>query len=93
VKLRWTSTARRRRSEIIAHIARDSPGAALRVGDRLTESSRALARHPEMGRLGRVAGTREQIVPGTPYLLVYAIELDTVTIITIVHGAQRWPPP
>ncbi len=41
-----------------------------------------------MGRGGRVPGTRELVISRTPYIVVDA---DKVTILAILHGAQRWP--
>jgi len=40
---------------------------------------------------GRVAGTRELVVVGTPYIVVYRIEPAAVVILRVLHGAQRWP--
>jgi addiction module RelE/StbE family toxin len=50
-----------------------------------------LANYPRMGRPGRVADTRELVVPRTPYIVVYEIEDDIVRIIRVLHSAQRWP--
>ena len=43
-----------------------------------------------MGRPGRVRGTREWVVHGLPYLIVYLIDDDAteLTVIAIFHGAQ-----
>jgi toxin ParE1/3/4 len=49
----------------------------------------ALARHPEMGRRGRVAGTRELIV--APYVVAYRITKGAIEIVAIIHAARRWP--
>lgn len=38
------------------------------------------------------AGTRELVVLGTPYVVVYRIEAAAVVILRILHGAQQWPP-
>jgi toxin ParE1/3/4 len=45
-----------------------------------------------MGRIGRVPGTRELIVGGTPWIIVYRVRADAVEIIRVLHGAQKWPP-
>lgn len=45
--------------------------------------------HP--GRKGRVANTREWVVSGTPYIAVFQVADDMVTIRRVLHGAQRWP--
>ena len=44
-----------------------------------------------MGRPGRIAGTRELVVPGTPYLIAYAVLEEQVVVLAVLHGAQRWP--
>jgi toxin ParE1/3/4 len=50
-----------------------------------------LANHPHMGRAGRIKGTRELVVSGTPYVIAYRVEPDAVVILRLLHGAQRWP--
>jgi toxin ParE1/3/4 len=45
-----------------------------------------------MAGSGRVRGTRQLIVVGTPYVVVYRIEPASVVILRVLHGAQRWPP-
>jgi plasmid stabilization system protein ParE len=46
---------------------------------------------PYAGRIGRVAGTREIPVPGTPYLVAYRIVERMIHVLAILHGAQKWP--
>jgi toxin ParE1/3/4 len=43
------------------------------------------------GRAGRIANTRELVLPRLPYLVVYRVDEDRVLILNIVHGARRWP--
>ena len=43
-------------------------------------------------RPGRVQGTRELVVPATPFIVVYRIEATGVVILRVLHGAQKWPP-
>jgi toxin ParE1/3/4 len=50
-----------------------------------------LAGSPALGRPGRVAGTRELVIPRTPYIVPYRVNGDVVQIITVLHDAQRWP--
>jgi toxin ParE1/3/4 len=38
-----------------------------------------------------VPGTRELVVTGTPFIVVYRVEAATVVILRVLHGAQRWP--
>jgi toxin ParE1/3/4 len=38
-----------------------------------------------------VPGTRELVIPNTPFLAAYAIEKADIVVLAIYHGAQRWP--
>ncbi len=62
------------------------------MGDAIEAAVARLADHPEGARPGRVRGTRELVVTGTPYVVVYRVEPSAVLILRMVHGAQRWPP-
>jgi toxin ParE1/3/4 len=46
---------------------------------------------PESGRIGRIAGTRELVIPRTPYIAAYVVLDDKVRILRVLHGAQIWP--
>jgi plasmid stabilization system protein ParE len=45
-----------------------------------------------MGRPGRISGTRELVITGTPFVAVYRVRADAVEILRFLHGAQRFPP-
>jgi addiction module RelE/StbE family toxin len=87
----WTTRAVRRLDLIGDHIARDNPKAAASVVARIVTAVDALALHPAMGRPGRLAGTRELVVPALPYLIAYRVTAKTVDILTVMHAAQQWP--
>jgi addiction module RelE/StbE family toxin len=50
-----------------------------------------LVQFPEMGRPGRIEGTRELVISRTPYIAAYRILGETVRILRVLHGAQLWP--
>jgi toxin ParE1/3/4 len=50
-----------------------------------------LANFPEMGRPGRVYGTRELVIQSTPYIAAYRLKGSIVEILALLHGARRWP--
>lgn len=53
--------------------------------------SPALASSPSVAGLGRVAGTRELVIPRLPFVVAYRITPDHVRGLAILHGARRWP--
>jgi toxin ParE1/3/4 len=58
---------------------------------RISDAVRRLLDFTESGRPGRITGTRELVVTGTPYIAVYALTGATVRILRVLHGAQAWP--
>lgn len=80
----------RRLEDLHERIAADSPAAASRVAERIRAAVPRLAASPAIGRPGRVVGTRELVIPRTPYIVPYRINDEVVQIITILHSAQRW---
>jgi len=91
VRLVWLAAARRHRASQIAYIAERNPQAALDMADAIRVATGRLADQPRMGRPGRISGTRELVVPRTPYIVIYQIEADIVRILHVLHSAQRWP--
>ena len=81
----------RRLEDISERIAEDNPAAAARLVDRIRSAAERLAVTPAIGRPGRVAGTRELIISGTPYIVPYRVTGDVVQVITVLHSAQQWP--
>lgn len=90
----WLPTAIVNRDAQLDHIAQDNPQAAIEQGDRIMDQVGHLHDHPEIGRVGRVSGTRELVINGTPFILVYRYLSQTqrVEVIRLLHGSQQWPP-
>jgi plasmid stabilization system protein ParE len=74
-----------------AHIAMDNPQAAARVVRRIKTCVEKLASFPNAGRIGQVDGTRELVVPGLPYIVVYRLNAESVEILRVFHSATDWP--
>ncbi|HEY0306750.1 MAG TPA: type II toxin-antitoxin system RelE/ParE family toxin [Acidobacteriaceae bacterium] len=79
------------REAIFDYIEADSPQAAVMVEDRIREQIQQLMEFPEIGRPGRVDGTRELVIHRTPYIAAYRIDGDWIRILPVLHGAQIWP--
>lgn len=90
MKLAWTRTAHSDRKVIREHIAQHAPKAALDLDGLISNKASLLIAHPELGRIGRVAGTRE-LVAHKNYILIYDLTDSMVRILRILHSARQWP--
>jgi toxin ParE1/3/4 len=50
-----------------------------------------LLAHPQMGRPGRVAGTRELVISSTPFVVIYRLQGQSIEVLRLLHSAQQWP--
>jgi addiction module RelE/StbE family toxin len=91
VKLVWSALALNDRIGLFDYIAGDSVAAAIRVDDAIEAKAEQLTEFPESGRPGRVSETRELVIPGLPYILIYNLRGEDVFILRVLHGAQQWP--
>ena len=89
VEIVWSALARTRLREIRAYVARDKPEAEERLAIRIVAMIEALRSHPHLGRVWSELGVRELVIGGTPYIVLYRVQGQRVTISTIWHGAQR----
>jgi toxin ParE1/3/4 len=91
MKVHWARAASRHVEEIGDYIARADSAAAERILQRIREQIEMLANHPHAGRVGRVDGTRELVISGSPYIAVYRGRDDEVEVVAIFHASRRWP--
>ena len=61
------------------------------VAERILRAIDVLATQPQMGRPGRVPGTRELVIPDTGFIIPYRGRGERLELIAIFHGRQRWP--
>ncbi|WP_417468758.1 type II toxin-antitoxin system RelE/ParE family toxin [Maricaulis sp.] len=91
MRLVWSVTARSELKQAVAHIAEDDLAAAIRVRDRISDTANTLTTYPSIGRPGRLAGTRELVIPHLPYLIVYLASKTQVVILRVLHTSRNWP--
>lgn len=91
MRVRWLTLALDDLDHAVDFIAKDNPGAAKRVAGKIWKAAQALAKHPAMGRPGRVTGTREWVIQGTPYIMAYRVREDRVEVLRVLHTAMEWP--
>jgi toxin ParE1/3/4 len=88
----WLTEARIEFKHHIAFIHQYDRRAAMRIHADIMRRVTLLNRFPQLGRIGRQPATRELVIIGTPYLVIYAISGDLIQILHVIHGAQQWPP-
>jgi toxin ParE1/3/4 len=78
--------------ELRAFIEQDDPAAAQRIARHILRNVETLlSKNPAMGRPGRVPGTRELVIPRTPFIVPYRLRGSTIQVLRIFHSARRWP--
>jgi toxin ParE1/3/4 len=88
----WSPEAIEDLLSLRAYIAEDNPAAARRVALGIIRTiEELLPDNPQMGRAGRVPGTRELVIPATPFIIPYRVQRGTIQILRVYHGARRWP--
>ncbi|WP_156667836.1 MULTISPECIES: type II toxin-antitoxin system RelE/ParE family toxin [Rhizobium] len=89
MELTWSAFALLDRDATFTYIEAENPQPPSRRTDHGCRPS--VDRFPASGRVGRIDGTRELAIYGTPYVAAYAISKTTVRILRVLDGAQEWP--
>jgi toxin ParE1/3/4 len=89
MKLLWSPRALRQLKTAVNTIAQDDPAAAWRVYDRILERAQELLGFPEMAPPGREPATRQLVITGTPYVVVYRLKANAIQIAAVWHTRQR----
>jgi toxin ParE1/3/4 len=88
----WSREAVADLAALRTYIEQDDPAAAQRVALHIIRNIETLLpNNPEMGRPGRVPGTRELVIPRTPYIVPYRLVGSTIQVLRVFHAARRWP--
>ena len=101
MQVSWLAQALRNLDDEAEYISAENPAAAealvTQVAEALvTQVNEAVAHlqsNPAMGRPGRIHGTRELVVRGTPYIIPYRVRprLNRVEILRVFHASRRLP--
>jgi len=92
MQVKWLRRALLNLEQEAAWIAQDDPRAAAALVTEVDAATRLLAQHPDMGRPGRVPGTRELVLPHFPCIIPYRVKAQRVEILRVFHTARKWPP-
>jgi toxin ParE1/3/4 len=88
--IKWLEDAIQDLQALRQYIALDKPFVANQIAQRIISMVGLLSEQPEIGRNGRIHGTRELIVSGTPYIIPYRVKNNTIEILRVFHGAMEW---
>lgn len=88
----WAEAARQEWAAQYRFYFSRNPDVARRLRQAVMGGARRLREYPRMGRIGRVADTRELVIAGTPFLLVYDETPARVEILHVYDGRQDWQP-
>jgi toxin ParE1/3/4 len=88
----WTKDADADIFDIYNYISLDSEDYAGKLVEQIYfDTNYYLSIFSEIGRVGRVQDTREFLVRGTNYIVVYKIVGSKIYILGVRHGARLWP--
>jgi addiction module RelE/StbE family toxin len=91
MKVVWLSKAAITLDNHYDYLAARNPKAARYVFKRIVESTKRLRQFPQSARQGQCDSTRELVVPGVPYIVVYRVTDTAVEILRVFHTSQDWP--
>lgn len=89
VRVLWSRQAIGNLTALRAYIVKDSEQSAADVAAKLVKAIRLLETQIDMGRPGRILGTRELVV--VPYVIPYRVRQGRLEVLAVLHGSRRWP--
>jgi len=87
----WSRRAIRHLVAIREYIETDSDTNAALIAARILDAIEVLRTQPQMGRPGRLTGTRELVVSGTPYMVPYRVRRERLELLAVFDGRRQWP--
>lgn len=91
MRIKWLDDAISDLTEIRKYIATDKPQTANKVAFLIRQSVDPLTEHPDIGRPGRIEGTRELVLSALPYIIPYRVKNDSIEILRVLHATRKWP--
>ncbi|MEQ1622583.1 MAG: type II toxin-antitoxin system RelE/ParE family toxin [Methylococcales bacterium] len=90
MKIVWTEPSRQDLRDIFEFIAENNPKAARSLLAEIKKRVCVLVNQPQLGRVGRVEGTRELVLTGTHYILPYRVKDQQIQILSVFHTSREW---
>jgi len=87
----WSRPAATDLFEIADYYDRIDPDLVIEMVDRVKTAPTPLIGNPRIGpALDEEPGVRKWLVPGTPFLLLYAVRGEAIEIRRVRHAASDW---
>ena len=93
MQIEWLPQALADFDEAMAWIAERNSQAAQQTATSIFRQVNQLNMHPLIGRIGRVANTRELVVSLTHFVVPYRVntQKNLIEILALMHNARQWP--
>jgi len=91
MRVKWLRAALRDLDAEVAYIAEQNQEAAVHLYALARERTALLAQFPDLGRPGRVFGTRELVLERYPYIIPYRVKNNVVEILRLFHTSRKQP--
>jgi addiction module RelE/StbE family toxin len=94
MRIEWSQQSLDEIEAIGRYVEENNPAAADRIKRRIVAALGRLESRPLIGRMGRIANTREFVFTDIPYIGIYEVDESrgSVTIIRVVHTSRFYPP-
>ena len=91
LKLVLTTVAMKNLSDVAEYYESKQNGLGVRFAMYHRQQTEILKTMPNIGRAGKVFGTRELVLHDFPYIVVYRVRSDFVQILRIFHQQRFYP--
>lgn len=91
MRIKWVAKALSNLVEITEYIAKDDLEIAKKIAAHIRESVVDLARQPNLGRQGRVYGTRELVLSRYPFIIPYRVKEGELQTLAVFHTSRKPP--
>jgi toxin ParE1/3/4 len=89
--VKWLRKALKSLEQAYDYIAETDVDAAIALVLKIQAATDQISGFPMMGRTGRVDGTRELVIPNTPYVVIYRLKGSAVEVLRVLHSSRKYP--
>jgi toxin ParE1/3/4 len=93
MRIVWLDQADQDMFNTVEWLKERNPIAAKRITQLIYLQLKQLRQYPQLGRIGKIEGTRELVIHQTRYIAAYSVDLskNIIEILALIHESQQWP--